>query len=430
MSIRIVCPNCATAYNATDDQRGRRVRCKACQAIFCAAGPEPETPRNPDKEPNGISRPRKRKSFRKIPPLALFLIISGVGGSLLIVAGSVMFCIWLWLNPPTTWRAGRHVEALPRFPWRPRFPNQPPNFHPDQAADGDGKAVVAQGPEADFPLPPPPRELDFAAPRPVEQKQAQLVLRQQIGSRPFVLDSWLDFKVTGLDGLEHTGSASAETRLTATTEAVDAQESASVRLQYRAYNLKLRADNQDLPTSTAVACVRQNIKSLAANLRIDRQGNLVGSEVDLNRAPAAVRPVLANLHEEVEHSLENLAVPLPNREVAPGESWEAERTMLVPTLHRSVYAHLDMAYRYLGTRQCGGREDAVVDFKGVIRGLEDRDVKVTGQANGMAAVDLAAGQVAEAQMVLVFAVEMNRSARPLAFDGKLMLRLQCGSAGN
>src|SRR5436309_13718913 len=111
MSTRIVCPNCHTSYNATDDQRGRRVRCKQCQAIFHAplfattgfhleaASSEPESnrggklealaaepsaaPMDDTKEQPGVrSRAPKRKA--RIPRLVLFLILGGVGGSLLI----------------------------------------------------------------------------------------------------------------------------------------------------------------------------------------------------------------------------------------------------------------------------------------------------------------------------------------------------------
>jgi S1-C subfamily serine protease len=264
----------------------------------------------------------------------------------------------------------------------------------------------------------------YPLPPAVDQKKAQLVFRHQVGGRSLVLDSWLDFKVTGPDGAEHTGSVNSQARLTETTEAVDAQELASIRLQYRAYNVKLRVDSQDVPNRADITQARQNIKKLTASLRMDRQGNLVGGEVDLNRIPLAVRPFVANLHEEIERALEGLTVPLPNREVAPGESWTSKRVLLIPTMHGSVPARLDMSYSYVGTRGYSGREEAVLELKGVIRGLEDRGIKGTGHAQGVAVVDLARGQVTEAQMVLVFDVEMNPRARSLPGSGKLTLRLR------
>src|SRR5439155_4620220 len=109
MSTRIVCPNCLTAYNATDDQRGRRVRCKQCQAIFHAAEPgEPIREVEPastassvvpaagdNRETQGIAQasPRTKKAPRRISALVLLLVLGGVGGSLLIILSSVFICL-------------------------------------------------------------------------------------------------------------------------------------------------------------------------------------------------------------------------------------------------------------------------------------------------------------------------------------------------
>jgi predicted Zn finger-like uncharacterized protein len=274
----------------------------------------------------------------------------------------------------------------------------------------------------------------YSLPPPVERKAVQLVLRHQVGSRPLVLNSWLEFKGSGRDGLEHTGTANTQTSLTETTEAVDAEELASVHLQYHGYNLKLREDNQDVPAPPAIRQARQNIKSLTANLRIDRQGNLVGNEVDLSRVPAALRPVLANVHGELERTLGSMAVPLPNKLVSPGESWKAERTLLIPTFGWSVAAHLDMTYTYMGKRERAGREEAVLELKGEIRTLENQAGRGSGRADGVATVDLSGGQETLVDMVLVFDVEANQPSRSLPSSGKFTLRLRrdlpAGEAGN
>lgn len=776
MSTRIVCPNCHTAYNATDDQCGRRVRCKQCQAIFYAAGPEEgvhvaaadgaeegqkTTAANPavtgnagqgDRAARAESPSRKKKAPRKIPPFALFLIIGGVGGSLVIVAASIVICIWLWINPP---EFTKHPEGLARIPGGHNFPLQPPPRVED-AADANGKDVDPQGADVPQPLPPPPRELEFASPLPtvpvppapqgpmnpqlppelvlkvkratiylrvlladgaisqgsgffgvepnvvltnahvigmlrpgsrrpqkievvlnsgaaderklpanvlgvdrhsdlavlrvdaadlppplpvrsarnlqltqqvyvfgfpfgadlgkeitvshssvsslrwehgmlakvqvnggmhpgnsggpvvdaygnvvgvavsilratqinfavpgdqvyavlrgriadvslgqpyrrdgqirvlvtvrmidplasiraptveiwtgeatpptrppqaqqppveagdsphqayalayqqqvaqaeialpplppgkaywvqpkwtnaagetawatanayplpppVDQKPVPLVLRHQVGSRPVLLNSWLEFKVTGPDGAEHTATASAQTSLTETTEAVDAQELASVHLQYRAYDVKLRRDNQEMPNLPDIGQARQNIRSLAANLRVDRQGNFVGNEIDLSRVPTAVRRILASFHDEFQRELESLTVPVPNKQVVPGDSWNADKTVLIPTLDRSVPAHLGMTYTYTGTRERAGREEAVLQIKGDFEGMGEQHRHVSGRADGTAGVDLASGQITEAEMVFLFDVEMNSLSRSPSSSGKLTLRLQ------
>jgi hypothetical protein len=262
-------------------------------------------------------------------------------------------------------------------------------------------------------------------PAPVERKTVQLDLRHQVGSRPLVLSSWLDFRMAGPDGVEHTGAATVQSTLTEATEAVDAQELASVHLQYRTYNAKLRGDNQEVPDLPDIKQARQNIKNLAANLRIDGQGNVVGIEVDLSRVPAVAQRILTNIHQELARALESMAIPLPNKQVAPGESWKAERKLHIPTLDRPIAAHLDMIYVYAGTRPgAAGREEAVLELKGEIRGLGTHAGRSLGRADGTAGVDVASGQVTQTDLVIVFDVEMNPVSRLAPSNGKLTLHLQ------
>jgi predicted Zn finger-like uncharacterized protein len=186
MSTRIVCPNCHTVYNATDDQRGRRVRCKECQAIFHAAGPEdgtreaqsaerraPDSLRSALRAPRSAgnsSGPRRKKPSRKIPALALMLVIGGVGGSLLIVAASAVFCIWLWVNPPDTWWASKPRDAQVPLAGDPLFAVPVPKVRVDEAADGDGKEAAQEA--ADAPPPLLSTELQFASPLPKDADPA------------------------------------------------------------------------------------------------------------------------------------------------------------------------------------------------------------------------------------------------------------------
>lgn len=781
MSTRIVCPNCHTAYNATDDQRGRRVRCKQCQAIFHAVEPgepatfpamtesgkgqppatslpaDPPAGRKPGEQatPNGPSN--RKKPARRISALVLLLILGGVGGSLLIIISSVLICLWLWKNPPDTWRVSRAPDPRNAPGGRNLWPM--PDVRGNKAGDDDGKDAPVQGaaeqPPAD--LPPPPRELDFASPLPknaeppppapastnsqllpevvqtvkrataylrvtladgnvaqgsgffgvepgilltnahvigmlrpesqrprkievvfqsgaaderklsadllavdrsadlavlrvtapdlppplpvrsarnlqetqpvyvfgfpfgaqlgkeitvsqssvsslrwengmlakvqvnggmhpgnsggpvvdasgnvigvavsilratqihfavpgdqvyavlhgrvaglslgqpysegiqvhvpatlqmidplaqlrepaleiwtgeptpatrppsttqppvqagdsphrpaplkyrdqvaqadvglpplppgkvywvqprwtnatgetqwatanvyplpppVERKPLQLMFRHQTGSRGTVLNSWLDFKTPGPNGAEHTWIINAETAVTETTEAVDAEELASVHLQYQAYNVKISVDNQAVPDPDEERAARQAIKSLAANLRIDKQGNLIGNEVDWNRIVPGTQAGLARVHENFERALVTMAVPLPNKRVEPGETWGAERTLYLPSRSRAVTARYDVTCTYLGTRQRAGREEAVLRVQGEFRAAPGQAGRGTGRSEGVVGVDLSTGQVSQAEMVLLFDVEMNPSSRLPPSRGKLTLRLR------
>ena len=164
----------------------------------------------------------------------------------------------------------------------------------------------------------------------------------------------------------------------------------------------------------------------------------MGNEIDLSRVPAESRPILTTVHEELERALTGMIVPLPNKQVSPGESWKAERSLLIPSFGRAVTARLDMTYTYLGIRGQGGQEEAVLDLKGEFRvpslasAAAGGDAKAqgeqtehgTGRAEGVAGVDLASGQVTQADMVLIFDADTNPLSRPLPSGGRLTLRLR------
>ena len=40
MAIKIVCPNCQTTYNLAEEQAGKKVRCKQCEAVITVGPPK------------------------------------------------------------------------------------------------------------------------------------------------------------------------------------------------------------------------------------------------------------------------------------------------------------------------------------------------------------------------------------------------------
>src|SRR3989442_9138147 len=137
MAMQIHCPHCNTTYTIPEEQNGKKVKCKKCDTVFvagAAAGKEIPVAKEiapsqlvedePRVEPVGrrkraeareAASPRRRERYedddeddyrpqRKasgISGLALFLILGGVFGSLLIIIGSVAFVIWYWNSTST-----------------------------------------------------------------------------------------------------------------------------------------------------------------------------------------------------------------------------------------------------------------------------------------------------------------------------------------
>ena len=145
-----------------------------------------------------------------------------------------------------------------------------------------------------------------------------------------------------------------------------------------------------------------------ATYAIDRSGNLHVGRVNLTR----LRRVSPDLRKEVEgyvmevqQSLEAMTVPLPNRVVNYGASWQAQRTLPIDSPTRRESGVMEMTYTYLGCRKRGGRDEAVIALRGRIRSSGRRQAIIGGKANGTALIDLQSGQVTLARASL--AVDME-----------------------
>src|SRR5262249_20582353 len=112
---------------------------------------------------------RKQRRPRKISPLVGLLVLSGVGGSLLIVASSVFICLWLWNNPPDTWWSSKRPD--PPIPAQGgRTFAQARDVRGHKIGDDDGKEAAPGGAEEQPQRAPPapPRQLEFASLPPKE----------------------------------------------------------------------------------------------------------------------------------------------------------------------------------------------------------------------------------------------------------------------
>jgi predicted Zn finger-like uncharacterized protein len=126
MPIYAVCPECQSTYDLADDQRGKKVRCKKCQAVFEVGAPaepkraearrtvEPvaERPVRPARKAYGrgdarredddYDRDERRRPVKKKGSASPWLIIGGVGAVCVVLLGGVVgiWAIFHYLSKP------------------------------------------------------------------------------------------------------------------------------------------------------------------------------------------------------------------------------------------------------------------------------------------------------------------------------------------
>jgi predicted Zn finger-like uncharacterized protein len=133
MPLPTTCPHCRTAHRLADDLDGRLIRCKSCGEPFRVGGDRP------DDEYDDEPRPRRRWASSTSSTLVPLLIVAGVVGVGVLVAGAGAVWYLMRSKPgarPVATKAGRNVVV-------PRHMLMPPRPAAGAAADGPEVVVLS-----------------------------------------------------------------------------------------------------------------------------------------------------------------------------------------------------------------------------------------------------------------------------------------------
>jgi predicted Zn finger-like uncharacterized protein len=242
MSIKAICPECQTVYQLADQQAGKKVRCKQCQAVFVAAEASRQTairgegnlPSQARTKPSPLTTQR-RVSQGVVKQSALPWILGGVAavfGLLLLLCGGVI--IYLLLRDKPGEMANTNMQPSMQMGLPPPMPmNAPPlNAPPPAPVVPPDQQVVPPPPQTDNqpiegqPVAPPaaantdaPREEDkqAAAPsqapsknekRKTEQASEQRKNKERLSAegREHAKRATVYLRVTLADGTQVSGS--------------------------------------------------------------------------------------------------------------------------------------------------------------------------------------------------------------------------------
>jgi S1-C subfamily serine protease len=139
--------------------------------------------------------------------------------------------------------------------------------------------------------------------------------------------------------------------------------------------------------SPLLGVVRGSLGLMTAEVQLDASGAVTMSRLKVSRPPAGMEN-LVEFHEALKAGLEGALLPLPNKTVAPGQTWKLARSVNVEARNDGRRMPLDLTCTYLGVRDSGGREEAVVTLRG-----SSGDAEGGGKARGLIIVDVASGTV-------------------------------------
>ncbi len=89
-------------------------------------------------------------------------------------------------------------------------------------------------------------------------------------------------------------------------------------------------------------------------------------QTDMTRVPRNLHQLLGQFNAQVLQSVQTMSIRFPNKMVQYGEEWQQPTNLLIGARSKLEPALFKMNMKYLGVRDRGGRQEAVIDIKGTI----------------------------------------------------------------
>jgi hypothetical protein len=203
------------------------------------------------------------------------------------------------------------------------------------------------------------------------------------------------FKIRDENGEEHSLSMNFRTAITEQFAEAEAK-TFPMRLVYNQFTLGLKLDDKPVQQNNDITKILRDIRFLAANVEMAKDGSVSAAQADLAQVPKDTREALSDLSDQVLESLELMSIPLPDRKVEAKETWKAHREFQIGPGFIAVEAKGDLVYTYRGVQVRSGKEVVLVGIEGEIRGKRGNGLNVGGKVTGGAVIDPATGVVIHA----------------------------------
>lgn len=298
---------------------------------------------------------------------------------------------------------------------------------------------------------------------PVDRRPATLTVRHQPNTERVVyLDSQLGVGVTSKDGEMALDSTGLRVSVAEHVNSVAPDGTAKISLKYK--DLKYIDEDYDKLIRTFLRGAVETALNMSTELVVTKRGLIKSSRPVLDKVPIPVRGFVNSFNLQTVQSLEALSLALPDKELKPGDSWQHEQNFSIRvripvssddpaeqsgrTAFKTVTenALFQLTYRYVGTRNRNGVDEAVIEYGGAIVKGEGNDVTIetmpvesaakakttqknlrlrgmSGVANGAALVDLATGTVTLARMNADMQFEAPGAGETLRFGGVYRVEL-------
>jgi predicted Zn finger-like uncharacterized protein len=209
---------------------------------------------------------------------------------------------------------------------------------------------------------------------PVEPRGGNLALKHKADTERRVRVSSRDILEFDADsGSRGAGDLSLTAELTERTRSVDAQ-SGDARVSFQYTDLHLGDKDLENAMRRQLRGMLEQVKYLKVEATVTKDGRIRSPKEDTAEVSARARPILKLFNMQVLEGLETVAVPLPGKDMQPGETWNVDTHFTFHFSSRPENALFRTTCKFVGVRSRNGREEAVIEMTGrIVRGDENNN---------------------------------------------------------
>jgi S1-C subfamily serine protease len=237
----------------------------------------------------------------------------------------------------------------------------------------------------------------YRPPPPVERKPAVLKYKHQPGAdSEWKLTNTTTLKIRDEDDVDHSLAMKMTADLKATTNGEIKDGIATTALTLSKVELALTLDGKPLGDSKEDQAIAKETPLFAATMQVNADGSLKQTAANLTKIPRLDQRQWKVVGDRLFATLQALSAPLPGKETAPASTYKITIPITIFSAGTAQNATADLTCEYAGIRTREKREEAVVLFKGPVRGTALKGMSVTGKVDGGMWIDLATGQIVNA----------------------------------
>ncbi len=121
------------------------------------------------------------------------------------------------------------------------------------------------------------------------------------------------------------------------------------------------------PSSLAFLRTLKDLKLMASEIDVGKDGATLRNLADFSKVPKTSKDALASVSEQVQQSLDSLAVPLPATQLSPHGTWKGKQSFMLGALGLAVPTSADVTYTYEGAFARDNKQFAVITFEGDLK---------------------------------------------------------------